>query len=300
MQYLNGMYWRTAGCHFILIFIFGICNCHTIQRIKECGLTCSQEAHCKSKPATDIFNLFCRDPTQSLPSAVLENMKISTVMKCKEKNRCSLYLNIKGTVNADANIRGVEICSMTLSSSQTQCTSVRFSRHKIKRSDLQKVHVQYNCFEVGAAQHVYVTMRTIPYFCNVELGKHYHVEDCENNDVGKNVFSCSTGKLDYMVDEERKTITVQVSDSLEEYNYHVRLCLKHFTCRDTGAYALIKKEDVTRSVTLPYSEIVPCLCIEGWSAFPDSRRIRLCPFKNGGGILNVPVNFNSTESRLCA
>ncbi|XP_053572606.1 putative interleukin-17 receptor E-like isoform X2 [Bombina bombina] len=245
--------------------------------------------------SADILNLFCRPPPLNILPTVLENLKVSTVMKCKEKNRCSLYLNIKGTVTIDAHIRGVEICTTALSTSQNLCTSVRFSRNKIK--NMPKIHIQYNCFEVGVAQQVYVTMKTIPYFCNVELARQYTVEDCQNQDVGKNVLSCLTGKLDYMVDEEKKVITVHVSDILKDFNYNVRLCLKHFTCQDTGAFAQIKKEDVAKSASLPYSEIVPCLCIEGWSAFPDSRRIRLCPFKNGGGLLHVPVNFNSSE--LC-
>ncbi|XP_075455940.1 interleukin-17 receptor E-like protein isoform X2 [Ascaphus truei] len=292
------LYWKIAGSRFFIVFIFGFCNCHSIQRIEECGLTCSQRNLCKSKPTTDILNLFCRDPPPTLSPAVLENMKIATAMKCNGKNQCSLYLNIKGNVILDENIRGVEICSMTLSTSQNQCTSVTFFRKKAKKSDAQRVQVRFNCFEVGVAQHVYVTMKTIPYFCNVELEQHYHVEDCQNRDVGKNIFTCIAGKLDYMVDEGRKSITVQVSDILEEHDYHVRLCLKHYSCQDIGAHALIKIGDSTKSVTLPYSELLPCLCIEGWSAIPDSRRVRLCPFKNDTSALWNSITYNPTTQVL--
>ncbi|PIO38754.1 hypothetical protein AB205_0122590 [Aquarana catesbeiana] len=109
-------------------------------------------------------------------------------------------------------------------------------------------------------------MKTFPDFCGIQLTETYYVE---------------AGKLDYMVNKENKIITVNVSNILQDYDYNVRLCKKHFVCHDIGAHAVIRKENATKSVTLPYSEILPCLCIEGWSAIPDARRTRLCPFKNG-------------------
>ncbi|CAH2278218.1 Hypothetical predicted protein [Pelobates cultripes] len=282
--------WQMGPAHFFFLFIFGISNCHSIERIKECGLTCSAGVHCKSK---DRFSFFCRDPPSSLLPTVLENLKISTAMKCKKKNHCSLYLNINGTVSLDERIHGVEICSFTLSTQQNQCTSIRFSRTKAKKTGVKKVHVQFNCFEVSAGQHVYVSMRTVPYFCDIELSKEYHVEDCRNSVLSSSIPSCLAGELDYRIDEEKKTITVHVSNNLEEYDYNVRLCLKQYTCQDiSGAYALIKMGNSSKSATLPYSDILPCLCIEGWSAFTDSRRIRLCPFKHDTNTLWDNIAYN--------
>ncbi|KAM8972087.1 interleukin-17 receptor E-like protein [Pelodytes ibericus] len=290
------VYWEMAKSHIFLLFIFGISNCHSIEKIKECGLTCSPGVHCKSK---DIFSFFCRNPPHSLLPTVLENLKISTVMKCKHKNHCSLYLNVNGTVTLDDKVHGVEICSMTLSTQQNKCTSVRFVKSKTEVSGVKKVNVQFNCFEVSVGQHVYVSMRTIPHFCNFELEKEYHVEDCDNPILGNSIPSCLTGKLDYMVNEENKTITVHVSNNLEEYDYNVRLCLKHYSCQDiSGAYGLIKMENSSKSVTLPYMEILPCLCIEGWSAFTDSRRIRLCPFKNETQTLWDRIVYNPISGVL--
>ncbi|OCT87326.1 hypothetical protein XELAEV_18021024mg [Xenopus laevis] len=207
-------------------------------------------------------------------------MKLSTVMKCSGKRWCSLYINVNGTVILNEHVRGVEICVMTLSSSQTECESVRFS-HKSKKLDSHKVHIQFNCFEVGIGQQVYVTMKTLPNYCYVELEKYHNVEGCDNKDVENNIMSCLAGKLDYLVDEEKKSITIHVSDIIEGFDYNVRLCWKRFICKDIGAHALIKADNTVRSVTLRYAEILPCLCIEGWSAIPDSRRARICPFKHG-------------------
>uniref|UniRef100_A0A803JPG6 Interleukin 17 receptor E-like n=1 Tax=Xenopus tropicalis TaxID=8364 RepID=A0A803JPG6_XENTR len=243
-------------------------------------------------------SFFCRTPPRSLPSDVLQNMKVSTVMKCSGNKWCSLYINVNGTVILNENVRGIEICVMTISSSQTQCESVRFSGHKSKKLDGHKVDVQFNCFEVGIAQQVYVTMKTLPNYCYVELEKYHNVEDCDNKDIENNILSCLAGKLDYMVNEEKKSITIHVSDITEGFDYNVRLCLKRFICKDIGAHALIKADNAIRSVTLHYPEILPCLCIEGWSAIPDSRRVRLCPFKNDADSVWNSITYDSVTQTL--
>ncbi|KAM4037519.1 interleukin-17 receptor E-like protein isoform 3-T3 [Anomaloglossus baeobatrachus] len=283
--------WKSSESNFLLLFFFGIANSHSIERIKDCGITCSQGVHCKYKPTHDMLNLFCRTAPQSLTPNILEHMRISTVMKCPPAARCSLHLNITGTVNLDVHIRGVEICTMSMSTQQNQCMHIRFTKSKAKKHE-HKVHVEANCFEVGVSEHVFVTMKTVPDYCGTEISKDYHVQDCHNKDLGKNILPCLTGKLDYMVNEDKKSIIVYVSNIPKDYDYNVRLCLKHISCHDTGAHALIKKDNTTKSVTLKYSEIVPCLCIEGWLLFPDSRRTRLCPFKNDLDNLWDRITYN--------
>ncbi|KAG8577385.1 hypothetical protein GDO81_010156 [Engystomops pustulosus] len=271
--------WKNTGSRVLMIFFIGIANCHSIRRIRNCGIECSQGVHCKNKPSYDIFNLFCRTAPQSLIPNVLDNLEISTVMKCPQPNRCSLHLEVIGTVILNDYVRGIEICTMSLSSQQNQCMHVRFIKIKGKKSK-HKIHVQANCFEVGVSEYVFVTMKTVPDYCGIKISKEYHVEDCNNKDVGKSILPCLTGKLQYEINEEKKNIIVSVSNIPEEYDYNVRLCLKRFSCHDTGAHALIKKDNSTKSVILEYSEILPCLCIEGWPLFPDSRRVRICPFQN--------------------
>ncbi|KAJ7416275.1 hypothetical protein WISP_72740 [Willisornis vidua] len=87
------------------------------------------------------------------------------------------------------------------------------------------VHIQFNCIEVNVAQHIYVTMKTIPNYCEVKLSQEYYVE---------------AGKFDYNVDRARKLITVNVSVSnfARDQDYYVRLCHKWFTCEDVGAFAV--------------------------------------------------------------
>lgn len=40
----------------------------------------------------------------------------------------------------------------------------------------KQVKLQFNCFEVTAGQHVYVTMRTIPNYCGIQLNQEYYVD----------------------------------------------------------------------------------------------------------------------------
>ncbi|NWJ03999.1 I17RE protein, partial [Crypturellus undulatus] len=250
----------------LLIVFFWNSNCQLIPRIEECGLSCSQISLSVCFVfAGGIFNSFCHDAPASLSSMVMKSMKISTVMKCAQGTPCSLHLSIKGTLSLDENIRGLEICSLSLDTQQSQCTNVRFARKKSKMLNGKKVHVQFNCFEVNVAQHIYVTMQTIPNYCEVKLSQEYYVEG---------------GKLDYNVDWARKVISVNVSNFLRDQDYYVRLCHKWFTCEDVGAFAVIKGKESLKSVSLKYSQLLPCLCIEGWLAIPDARRTQLCPFEN--------------------
>ncbi|XP_025968837.1 interleukin-17 receptor E-like protein isoform X1 [Dromaius novaehollandiae] len=276
----------------LLIFLFWNSGCQIIPRIEECGLSCSQGIHCKSKPSSGIFNSFCHDAPASLSSMVMKSMKISTVMKCVQGTQCSLHLSVKGMLSLDENIRGLEICSLSLDTQQSQCTNVRFARKKSKMLNGKKVQVQFNCFEVNAAQHIYVTMKTVPNYCEVKLSQEYYVEDCRNNDVGKHIPACLGGKLVYNVDRARKVISVNVSNFLREQDYYVRLCHKWFTCEDAGAFAVIKGKESLKSVSLKYSQLLPCLCIEGWLAIPDARRTQLCPFENDTKVLWDNIVYN--------
>lgn len=39
-----------------------------------------------------------------------------------------------------------------------------------------QLQVHFDCFEVSVAQSLYVTLRTVPHFCGVQLDRQYHVE----------------------------------------------------------------------------------------------------------------------------
>ncbi|XP_054844731.1 putative interleukin-17 receptor E-like isoform X2 [Eublepharis macularius] len=223
---------------------------------------------------------FCHLPPASLSPVVLRNMKLWTAMKCTEEGQCSLHLSIKGTLHLHENVRGMEICSLSMNTQKSQCVNVKVSRNTHVKLTGKKVKIQFNCFEVSAGQQVYVTMRTIPNYCGVQLNQEYYVEDCRNSDVGTNIPNCFAGKLTYEVDRARQTILLNISDVAQSTGYYVRLCHQWFVCEDVGSVALIQTNDLVKSISLPFTQMLPCLCIEAWPAIPDARRMQMCPFKN--------------------
>ncbi|XP_067915831.1 interleukin-17 receptor E-like protein isoform X2 [Heterodontus francisci] len=239
----------------------------------------------------------CHEPPSSLPSKIVEDLKVFTVLKCIKERQCSIHLKVKGTLILDEHIQGVEMCSISMSTLQYQCAVVKFNKRTYKKFAAQPVQIENDCFSAAMAEYNYVILKTIPYYCDVILKKEHQVEDCTNEDIGRNIPTCVAGKLDYVIDKKQKTLSVQVSDFVEDLAYNVRLCHKWFTCEDLGINALIKVQD-SKQVTLPFSQILPCLCIEGWSALPDARRIQLCPFKNYTAELWNGITYNHASQEL--
>uniref|UniRef100_A0A8C9KK25 Interleukin-17 receptor C/E N-terminal domain-containing protein n=1 Tax=Panthera tigris altaica TaxID=74533 RepID=A0A8C9KK25_PANTA len=198
--------------------------------------------------------------------SILEALTLSTAMRCAPHDGCSLLLRVQASLTLHESLRGLEACSMSLDTQETQCQSVRVSRASRRLRVGQQLQVHFECFEVSVAQSLYVTLRTVPHFCGVRLDQQYHVE---------------AGKFSYWVDRGRKVILVQVPEARADSDYYVRLCLKWFTCEDVGAPVRVTVNRVSRAVSLPYSRELPCLCLEGWSATPDAVRMQACPFENG-------------------
>ncbi|XP_029810053.1 putative interleukin-17 receptor E-like isoform X1 [Suricata suricatta] len=267
-----------------------------IPQIAECGLSCSQGFACKSRVNRSIFNSFCRQSPTSMSRSVLEALTVSTAMRCAPRDGCSLLLRVQASLTLHESLRGLEACSMRLDTQETQCQSVRISRVSRQRHAGQQLQVHFDCFEVSVAQSLYVTLRTVPYFCGVQLDQQYHVEDCRDNDVGRNLPFCFDGKFSYSVDRGRKVILVQVPEAPGDSDYYVRLCLKWFACEDVGAP--VRVSGVSGAISLPYSQELPCLCLEGWAATPDAVRMQACPFENDTEALWDAIRYHPGNQAL--
>ncbi|XP_042322524.1 putative interleukin-17 receptor E-like [Sceloporus undulatus] len=225
-------------------------------------------------------------------------MKLWTTMKCVAQNRCSLYLSAKGTLHHDENIRGMEICFLSVDTQTSNCVTVKISTNLRVKHAGRKVKVQFNCFEVSAGQHLHVTMKTIPNYCGVKLSQEYYVEDCRNSDVARNIPACFAGKMAYDVDRMKKTIMVNISEAAQGTDYYVRLCHQWFVCEDVGPVTVIPGKDLVKSVSFQYTQLLPCLCIEAWPAISDARRMQVCPFKNDTKALWDNINYNPVTQTL--
>ncbi|KAB5542211.1 hypothetical protein PHYPO_G00088880 [Pangasianodon hypophthalmus] len=280
----------------LLLLLLAFCTSRLQgERVEKCEYPCSQGLHCKTKPHFSFEQ--CKKRPDGMTRDVFRNTSISTVMRCKGVRQCSLYLRIRTHLQLKKHIHGIYICTVSAAMME-HCGIVIFSRtHKEKVVDHQ-VHIQDDCLEVGIGQDVYVTLQTWPQFCDVAYSRAYRVPDCSNKDLQGNIPECTTGRIDYEVDLERKEVHISVSDMLEDKDYHVRLCHKDYICAGTGAHVLIKKENPVKNVTLKYSKPVPCLCIEGWSAMTDASRLQVCPFKNRVEELWSGITFDPEEETL--
>ncbi|KAL0962774.1 hypothetical protein UPYG_G00345180 [Umbra pygmaea] len=267
-------------------------------RIQKCETRCSQGLQCKSK-----FHNFLA-PCRSQPagfnnSVVFYNVSLSTVMRCEGKQNCFLHLQAHTALQLSEEIHGVSICTLSAGMIVNRCRLVTFHKAARQRLEGQQVEVQDDFTEVWPSESVHVTLKTYPSYCGVTWTSTYYVPECSSKDLRSNIPECITGRLAYAVDSRRKELNVSVSDMLEGKDYHLRLCQKGtYTCRDTGATALIRKGDMLKNATLHYSRPFPCLCIEGWSATSDAPRVQVCPFKDCLDELWSGINYDPMEATL--
>nr|XP_057933438.1 putative interleukin-17 receptor E-like isoform X2 [Doryrhamphus excisus] len=262
------------------LVLYGAAAQHTeLERIKTCGIKCSQGLQCNTEPAY-FFAASCQTPADGLTvSSVFRNLSFSTVVTCEGHQRCSLHLQIHMTVQLPESIHGLSVCSQTPGMLR-KCRIVRISKASGRIMSGMQVELVDNCTDIYPQQQVKVTVTTVPDYCGITQSRTYVAPDCSWKDLRILVPECITGRLSYDINTERKELHVSVSDMLDDEDYHLRLCHKDFICAGTGANALIMKDEVTKSAILPFSRPLPCLCIEGWSAVMDARRVQVCPFNN--------------------
>ncbi|XP_077024307.1 interleukin-17 receptor E-like protein [Tamandua tetradactyla] len=282
----------------VLALAWGTFQSSALPRMAECGVSCSKGFICKSRMNRNIANSFCQAPPTPVSRSVLEALTLSTAMKCASRSGCSLHLRVHASLRLLESLRGLEVCSMSLDTQETQCQSVWVPRASRRQQVQQQLQVRFDCFEVGVAQRLHVTLTTVPHFCGVQLDQLYRVEDCSDEDVGRHVADCSARKLSYWVNRRRKAFEVQVSGTPGDTDYYVRLCLRGFTCEDAGPPVRVKASRGSRNVSLPYSQELPCLCLEGWSATPDAVRSQVCPFEDDLEVLWDDVRYHPGSQAL--
>ncbi|XP_008064825.2 putative interleukin-17 receptor E-like [Carlito syrichta] len=198
--------------------------------------------------------------------SVLETLTLSTAMKCVPHDGCSLFLRVHASVILHERLRGLEACSTSLDTQETQCQSVQVTRASHQQQAGWQLQVHFGCFKVSVSQHLHVTLRTIPHFCGAQLDQQHHVE---------------AGKLSYWVDRRRKAVLVQVPEASGSLDYNVRLCLKWFTCKDASG---------------PVRVSLACHCV--WSATPDAVRIQICPFEDDTEALWDTIHYHPGSQAL--
>lgn len=269
-----------------------------LERIKTCHTNCSQGLDCRIKPPF-LLSLPCQSPPESLSTApVFQNYSLSTVLRCEERRKCSLHLRIQIRFLLRDAIHGVSICTSS-PGLIPNCRIINFNKDSIQKLSGSLVEIENDCTKVSPSQEVQITAETVPSYCGIDWTGIYTAPGCTNGDLQNHVPDCITGKLSYKVNPEKKSLTVNVSEMRKGHNYNLRLChAMGNICLDAGPLRVLKKEDPIKSVTLSYSRPVPCLCIEGWSAVLDARRVQVCPFRQHVDELWTGISFDSIEASL--
>ncbi|TNM91228.1 hypothetical protein fugu_019608 [Takifugu bimaculatus] len=268
-----------------------------LERIEDCGTGCSQGLRCRTKPQA-LFPPPCQDPGESLlTSAVFHNISVTTVMRCEGRQKCSLHLRVSADLRLTAAVHGVSIC-VVAAGMMADCRTVRFTKASRARMSGMQVKVWNDCTQVSPGQRLEIKVRTVPSYCGVTWTGAYVAPGCAAGDLQQHVPDCITGRLSYDVDADGKLLAVSVSDMLEGHDYHLRLCHKDFICTGAGAHTLIRKEEPVKKALLRFSRPLPCLCIEGWSAITDARRVQVCPFRDRVEELWSGISFDALEGGL--
>ncbi|XP_055048393.2 interleukin-17 receptor E-like protein isoform X1 [Misgurnus anguillicaudatus] len=277
---------------YLLLIMTQTAYMNRIKKDRDCTWRC-EGLRCKSKPYSLLSESHCRKQTVS---NVFNNVKLSTVLGC-EGRKCSLQLKIATSVNVTSDIRGVSLCADS-AGMMGHCQIYNFD-HDARKSFIGKqAGVQFKCIPVRPGQHVFVTLKTVPNYCKATKMQKYIVPECSHEDIRNEISECITGKLEYNIDKVKRKMTVMVKDAPEDTDYNLRLCHKRSViCAGDGTLKTIKAQDLQKSITFQYSKALPCLCIEGWPARVDARRVQACPFKNDLEELwsGIMYDFNKEE-----
>uniref|UniRef100_A0A672LCA1 Interleukin 17 receptor E-like n=1 Tax=Sinocyclocheilus grahami TaxID=75366 RepID=A0A672LCA1_SINGR len=194
-------------------------------------------------------------------------------------------------------IRGVSVCADS-AGMIGHCQIYTFGhvgKGKATGKQVQYKHMNDCCVYQQSIYTSVVThdMNNINSYCPFIL-----MPECSHEGIRDEIAECITGKLAYTVDKARNALTVKVTDAPEDTDYNLRLCHKrNVICAGEGAHMKIKPQHLQSSIMLHYSKPLPCLCIEGWPARVDARRVQVCPFKNNLEELwsGITYDFNKEE-----
>ncbi|KAI2648313.1 hypothetical protein H4Q32_018380 [Labeo rohita] len=270
-------------CLLFLLLLFLILQNHKVrtdrfERNQDCAWSCSEGLQCKPRAYSPLTAFHCRN--QPVSSAVFNNVMLTTVLAC-EGRKCSLQLKIATSVNVTGDIRGVSVCADS-AGMIGHCQIYTFGHVGKGTANGKQVDVRFKCVPVRPGQLVFVTLKTIPNYCKAVWTQRHLVP-------GISVVFVNT----------RNTLTVKVTDAPEDTDYNLRLCHKRSViCTGEGAPRMIKAQHLQSSITLPYSKPLPCLCIEGWPARVDARRVQVCPFKNNLEELWSGITYDLNKEEL--
>ncbi|XP_069822921.1 interleukin-17 receptor E [Dendropsophus ebraccatus] len=191
-----------------------------------------------------------------------ESLNLSTV-SLREGPHCKLCIRINISVNATGltKLRGFVVRGLVLSSNTFHSFQIVKEKH-IKIRD--QWEVTYDCWPIAPGQAIHVTLFTVPNY-GLSVSKTYHVPDHD-----------AKPEFHYRHIAEEKTFEIFVPRGSE---VDVRLCYQAHICEDLDTSSSKWRINTSQNASLSYKHLLPCLCIEAFYTYPDSKRGKECPFQ---------------------
>ncbi|XP_056380701.1 interleukin-17 receptor E [Hyla sarda] len=195
-----------------------------------------------------------------------ESLTLSTV-SLHEGPSCKPCIRINISVNATGlpKLRGFVVQGLQLSNNA-------FHSFKILKKKIYKIRhlweVKYDCLTVDRGQYISVTLFTEPNY-GFSVNKRYFIS---NHDAKPDFH------YQHIAEEKRFEIFVPKGPDVD-----VRLCNQAYVCKDletNGSKKMINaSQNDSPNASLSYDSLLPCLCIEAFYTYRDSKRGKKCPFQ---------------------
>ncbi|XP_076859227.1 interleukin-17 receptor E isoform X2 [Brachyhypopomus gauderio] len=153
-------------------------------------------------------------------------------------------------------------------------------------------HLTFDCFKAQAGNRVYVSVRELnqtlitasPTVIHPQVRvfpvPRFPVNHRSGSDEGKDTVPVYNLKVDILA--KRFLVTMA-----EGQNVKVRLCFKNFQRECSGARPHQVNTDLNRTISLNFTHLVPCMCVQLYYFSLDAKRDTACPLKDktlpGGG-----------------
>ncbi|GCB66534.1 hypothetical protein scyTo_0004982 [Scyliorhinus torazame] len=235
---------------------------------------------------------------------LLTNLTTSTILYCDENESCTPCIRVQLTITMEAgegkwNLAGsgsiskrnnnvdtesededynedvglINITSMQPNGGIFACAQLKIQFPHIDRRYTSSSRsrlmgtVELSCFQTAVESEVQITAYT-----GVKRLQHMHkVEDCTVKDFLENVEWCKVPNISTTLEIKTQMAVIHVPQ-----NYYTMFKYNVMTPFESPLFTeKLKVSDVP----LNYSDIVPCLCVQVWSAtIEDARRCEKCPF----------------------
>ncbi|XP_043563742.1 interleukin-17 receptor C-like isoform X1 [Chiloscyllium plagiosum] len=246
----------------------------------------------------------CEEINEAMPvnRLLLNNLTTSTILYCKEK--CSPCIRVQLTVslaggeskwsrggsgskssknNADEEIEdeeyneGFELIYLSAYHSTNginRCArlKVRFHPTDHELNTSPKGTVELRCFRAYVSSNVLI--KAFPKRANQkDLQQTHEVEDCTLEDFLENITWCKVPNINTTLEDETQVAVINIPEnSYMLFKYNV---VPPFDSINPLVIDNLKMTEVR----LNFSDIVPCLCVQAWSAkIEDAIRAEKCPF----------------------